>query len=190
MIQSELQAESRNEAACDPYIDPTNIASGRSERAMRRPRTFAGPPRLETLAQAEAQNWRRIDTRRRIDTLGDWVPEIAAVLEGCSPYCCWVICAICSRPAAGLSARADLSLLWVAARGDSGPKSTFPWPGSASPSLSVTAQNNESLATQYRRSTAVFTVNSRRANAFDQHMLLYIIKSTRIYKIDERFAIW
>ena len=46
---------------------------------MRRPTTFAGRPQLETLAQAQVQNL------RRIDALADRAPEIAAALEGCSP---------------------------------------------------------------------------------------------------------
>ena len=60
---------------------------------MRRPTTFAGPPQLETLVQAQAQNL------RRIDALADREPEIAAALEGCASdaFCCLVICAICSR---------------------------------------------------------------------------------------------
>ena len=50
-------------------------------------------PQLETLAQAEAQNL------RRVDALTDRAPEIAAALEACSPdaFCCLVICAVCSR---------------------------------------------------------------------------------------------
>ncbi|HET6328370.1 MAG TPA: hypothetical protein VFG04_27050 [Planctomycetaceae bacterium] len=60
---------------------------------MRRPTTFAGRPQLETLAQAEAQNL------RRVDALTDRAPEIAATLERCNPdaFCCLVICAVCSR---------------------------------------------------------------------------------------------
>jgi hypothetical protein len=60
---------------------------------MRRPGTFAGRPHLETLAQAQAQNL------RRVDALADRAPEIAAALEGCNPdaFCCFVICAVCSR---------------------------------------------------------------------------------------------
>ena len=60
---------------------------------MRATTTSPGPPQLETLGQAEAQNL------RRIDALVDRVPEIAAALEACNSdaYCCLVICAICSR---------------------------------------------------------------------------------------------
>ena len=60
---------------------------------MRATTTSPGPPQLETLGQAEAQNL------RRIDALVDRVPEIAAALEACNSdaFCCLVICAICSR---------------------------------------------------------------------------------------------
>jgi hypothetical protein len=55
--------------------------------------TFAGPPQLETLAQAQSLNV------RRVDALVGRAPEIAAALEACDPdvLCCLVICAICSR---------------------------------------------------------------------------------------------
>ena len=60
---------------------------------MRATTTSPGPPQLETLVQAEAQNL------RRIDALVDRVPEIAAALEACdrNAWCCLVICAVCSR---------------------------------------------------------------------------------------------
>jgi hypothetical protein len=60
---------------------------------MRRPRLLVGQPQLETLAQAQAENL------RRIDGLIDRAPEIAAALEACDPdaLCCLVICAVCSR---------------------------------------------------------------------------------------------
>jgi hypothetical protein len=55
--------------------------------------TKLGRPQLETLAQAEAQNL------RRVDALTDRVPEIAAALEACDrdARCGLVICAFCSR---------------------------------------------------------------------------------------------
>jgi hypothetical protein len=57
------------------------------------PRTFAGPPQLETLAQAAAENL------RRIDALTDRAPDIAAVLEACdrNARCGLVICAVDAR---------------------------------------------------------------------------------------------
>jgi hypothetical protein len=60
---------------------------------LRPPWNFKARPRLETLAQAEAENL------RRIDSLTDRAPDIAAALEACSSdaFCCLVICAICSR---------------------------------------------------------------------------------------------
>ena len=55
--------------------------------------SMPGRPQLETLAQAEAQNC------RRVDALTDRAPDIAAAIEACSSnaFCCLVICAICSR---------------------------------------------------------------------------------------------
>ena len=52
-----------------------------------------GRLRIETLAQAEVQNL------RRIDMLVDRVPDIAAALEACDrkARCGLVICAVCSR---------------------------------------------------------------------------------------------
>jgi hypothetical protein len=60
---------------------------------MTRTTALPGRPQLETLAQAEAQNL------RRIDALIDRAPDIAATLETCTSdaFCCLVICAICSR---------------------------------------------------------------------------------------------
>ena len=62
--------------------------------SVRRPITSAGRrPQLQTLAQAQAQNL------KRIDALIDRAPEITAALEACDPDvpCCLVICAVCSR---------------------------------------------------------------------------------------------
>jgi len=55
--------------------------------------TKFGPPKLETLAEAEAQNL------RRVDALTNRVPEVAAALEACDrkARCGRVICAVCSR---------------------------------------------------------------------------------------------
>jgi hypothetical protein len=60
---------------------------------MRSTTTFAGRPQLETLAQAQSRN------QKRVDALTDRAPEIAVALEACDPAapCCLVICAICSR---------------------------------------------------------------------------------------------
>ena len=60
---------------------------------MRRPRTFAGRLRLETLADARARN------QQRIDNLTGRAPEIASALEKCRPGtpCDMLICAHCSR---------------------------------------------------------------------------------------------
>jgi hypothetical protein len=60
---------------------------------MRRPRTFPGLPQLETLAQAETENL------RRIDALTDRAPDIAAALETChsNARCGLVICAVDAR---------------------------------------------------------------------------------------------
>ena len=60
---------------------------------MKRPTTFAGLPQLETLAQAEAENL------RRIDALTDREPDIAAALEACGrkARCGLVICAVDAR---------------------------------------------------------------------------------------------
>lgn len=59
------------------------------------PRTTTSPelPQLETLAQAEARNL------RRIDALADRAPDIAAALQACDrkARCGLVICAVCSR---------------------------------------------------------------------------------------------
>src|SRR5580700_10740924 len=57
------------------------------------PKTFAGRPQLETLAQAEARNL------RRIDALADRAPDIAAALQACDrkARCGLVICAVGSR---------------------------------------------------------------------------------------------
>jgi hypothetical protein len=54
---------------------------------------FTGLPQLETVAEAEARN------QRRIDDLVDREPEIAATLEACGPaaFCCSIVCAVCSR---------------------------------------------------------------------------------------------
>jgi hypothetical protein len=55
--------------------------------------TKFGLPQLETLAQAQARNL------KRIDAVADRAPEIAAALEACDPaaLCCLVVCAVCSR---------------------------------------------------------------------------------------------
>jgi hypothetical protein len=60
---------------------------------MRSTTTFAGRPQLETLAEAEGRN------QKRVDALVDRAPEIAATLEACDPAarCCLVTCAVCSR---------------------------------------------------------------------------------------------
>ncbi len=54
---------------------------------------FAGRPQLETLAEAQGRN------QKRVDALVDREPEIAATLEACDPddRCSLVICAVCSR---------------------------------------------------------------------------------------------
>jgi hypothetical protein len=60
---------------------------------MTRTTTFAGRPQLETLAEAQMRN------QKRVDALAELSPEIAAALEACDPDAvCWlVICAVCSR---------------------------------------------------------------------------------------------
>ena len=60
---------------------------------MRGATKFVRRPQLETLAEAQAQNL------RRVDALTNRTPEIAAALEGCNPdaFCGLVICAGCSR---------------------------------------------------------------------------------------------
>jgi hypothetical protein len=60
---------------------------------MRSTTTFAGRPQLETSAQAQRQN------QKRIDALVEHAPKIAATLEACDPHapCSSVICAVCSR---------------------------------------------------------------------------------------------
>ena len=60
---------------------------------MRSTTTFGGRPQLETLAQAEAENL------RRIDALVGHVPDIAATIEACDrkARCGSVICAVDAR---------------------------------------------------------------------------------------------